>query len=234
MTVMPFALLFGIAAGLLTGGRVRYLGDKTFDLWPLLLLGAFLQGIAQAGFASEHAHLLVASSFAMVAAFTAANLRYAGMGVVLVGLAMNITTITVNRGMPVQAEAIVNAGIVDDVEQAARLDFKAKRHLMTDDDTMYWLSDIVPVPVLGGTVLSFGDLVLAVGVIDLVANLLHPFPRRRRHDDLPMSTAGHVGYGDDSDRDLGRVEASDEDWAIDLDDEVVDLRSTGVGERARS
>jgi hypothetical protein len=205
MSLMPFALILGILAGLVTGGRFSNLGERSFSLWPLLLGGAVLQVAAQSGALGDSSHLLVAASFALLAVFAASNLRYAGMGVILVGLLMNVATVGANRGMPVQASSIVAAGIVNSPTEVAALDLKAKRHVMTSADHLYWLSDIIPVRLLGGQVLSFGDLVMCIGVVDLVANLLHPFPRRRR---------ARTG------RDTKVPDSADDD----PDDEVLDLR----------
>lgn len=209
MSLMPLALIAGLAAGLITRGRLSNLGDRTFSLWPALLLGALVQLVGQTGVAGDRSYALVAASFSLLALFAAANLRYAGMGVVLVGLLMNVATIAVNRGMPVSRAAIVASGIVEGGTDVGQIDLKAKRHLMTGEDTLYWLSDIVPVRLLGGQVLSFGDLVMSVGVVDLVANLLHPFPRRRR---------ARIGRLDEHQaHDGGRDHSSDE--------QIVDLRA---------
>lgn len=209
MSLMPFALIAGVVVGLVTRGRFSNLGDRTFSLWPVLLLGAVIQLVAQSTAAGERSYALVATSFSLLALFAAANLRYAGMGVVLVGLLMNVATIAVNRGMPVSPTAIVASGIVDSGADVAQLDLKAKRHVMTGEDTLYWLSDIVPVRLLGGQVLSFGDLVMSVGVADLIAHLLHPFPRRRR---ARLSR-------------LTEVQALDGGVDDSSDDQIVDLRA---------
>lgn len=180
MGLMPLAVVLGLVIGFATGGRPRHLGERAFHLWPLLVAGVALQVAAEAGALGDQGHVLVIGSFAALAAFAVANLRLAGMGVVLIGLLMNVATISVNSGMPVEDRAIVSAGLAADEAGIDAIDFRAKRHRMTEEDRLYWLSDIIPARVLGtGQVLSFGDLVMCVGVVDLLANLLHPFPRRR-------------------------------------------------------
>jgi len=193
MGLMPLAVIAGLVIGFATGGRPRHLGERSFHLWPLLIAGVALQIAAEMGALGDRGHWLVVSSFAALGFFALANLRLAGMGVVLIGLLMNVTTIAVNGGMPVEDRAIVSAGLATDAGGIDAINFRAKRHRMTSDDTLYWLSDIVPARILGtGQVLSFGDLVMCVGVVDLLANLLHPFPRRRGAARRPRRERGQT------------------------------------------
>ena len=166
------AIVAGVVIGLARGGRFENLGDASFRLWPLLILGVVVQGAA--AFTADGAVALILASYGLLLLFTLLNLHHAGMGVVFVGIAMNFVVIAANGGMPVRAEAIVAAGIVNHHE-VADLDYGAKRHLETDDDQLMVLADIIPVPV-AEEVLSFGDLAMAVGVATVLVSLL----RRRR------------------------------------------------------
>lgn len=166
------AIVAGVLIGLLRGGRFENLGEATFRVWPVLILGVFVQ--AAAAFTTGGAVALILASYALLLVFTAANLQHAGMGVVFVGIAMNLAVIGANDGMPVRDDAIVAAGIVD-YDQIPALDFGPKRHLETPDDRLTFLGDIIPVP-LAEEVLSFGDLAMSVGVATVLAGLL----RKRR------------------------------------------------------
>jgi hypothetical protein len=174
------AIVAGIVIGLVRGGRFERLAEASFRLWPLLILGIVVQGAA--AFTADGAVPLILASYALLLAFTAVNLVHAGMGVVFVGIALNLVVIGVNGGMPVRAEAIVAAGIVEH-EQIPSLEFGSKRHLETDDDRLTVLGDIIPVPV-AEEVLSFGDLAMSVGVAAVLVNLLR---RRRGPVDLALS-----------------------------------------------
>ena len=174
------AIVAGVLIGLLCGGRFENLGDASFRLWPLLTLGVVVQGAA--AFTADGAVPLILGSYALLLIFTAVNLHHAGMGVVFVGIAMNLLVIAVNGGMPVRADAIVAAGIVG-YEQIPSLEFGSKRHLETPDDRLTFLGDIIPVP-LAEEVLSFGDLAMSVGVAAVLVNLLR---RRRGPIDLEVS-----------------------------------------------
>lgn len=162
------AIVVGVLVGLVRGGRFGNLGDAAFRMWPLLVLGVVVQGAA--AFTGEGAVPVILVSYALLLAFCAVNLTHAGMGVVLVGIALNLVVIGVNGGMPVRQEAIVAAGIVEHHE-VKDLEFGEKRHLETSRDRITFLGDIVPVPV-AREVLSFGDLVMSVGVAAVLANLL--------------------------------------------------------------
>ncbi|HVF31789.1 MAG TPA: DUF5317 family protein [Acidimicrobiales bacterium] len=161
------AIVAGVAIGLLRGGRFENFGEASFRLWPLLVLGVVVQSAA--AFTSAGAVTLILASYGLLLLFTGANLHHAGMGVVGVGIAMNVLVIGVNGGMPVRDDAIVAAGIVER-GRIPSLDFGAKRHLETDDDRLTFLGDIIPVPV-AEEVLSFGDLAMSVGVAAVLANL---------------------------------------------------------------
>lgn len=166
----------GTALGVLAGGTVRNLGNRRFAFAPLLAAAVLAQVVAAVGDGGVSAVALVAS-YVLLVAFAAANLRVVGMGLVVVGTAMNLAVIAANGSMPVRPQALVAAGIAQ-WEEIPSLEFGAKRHLEGPRDRLAFLGDIVPVPVLR-QVLSFGDLVLAVGAADVIANLVRS-PRRRR------------------------------------------------------
>jgi hypothetical protein len=163
------AVVAGVALGLLRGGSITRLGEASFRFWPLLAVGVAVQ--AAAAFVTRAGVALVLLSYVVLLVYAAANYRHVGMGVVFVGIALNLLVIAANGGMPVRASAIVAAGIVDHHAEVHTLDFGSKRHLKTDDDRLTWLGDVIPVPV-ATEVLSFGDLVMAVGIADVLAHLL--------------------------------------------------------------
>lgn len=171
---MLLAALFGVVAGLARGGRLRRIGNGEFRRWPLLVAGVALQAVAgwlPAAFGTA----AVVLSFVVLVAFAVSNLRLPGMAVVAIGMAMNAATITANGGMPVREDAVIAAGIAARGE-LDRVDLGPKRHLADDDDTLMFLSDIIPVS-LTREVLSFGDLVISFGVADVVYHLLRRRPR---------------------------------------------------------
>jgi uncharacterized membrane protein YccC len=183
------AVAMGVAVGFARSGRFSNLGERRFRSAWLLLIGVVLQA------ATEIFHLpktpdvvAVLVSYAALALFAARNLRLAGMGVVAIGLVLNIIPIAVNEGMPVRASAVVESGITANRAGIAGLRFGGKRHLATPADHLMVLGDILPDP-LFHEVLSFGDLAMAVGIAAVVANLLLPTRRRRQSPARPKTKA---------------------------------------------
>jgi hypothetical protein len=173
MGFTAIAVTIGLVVGLATGGRLRHLGERQFHWWGMLVAGVALQLplLDRLGFAG----LLV--SYLFLLGFAVANVRLIGMALVVIGISMNIAVIAVNGGMPVRRAAIVSAGMFDQREvDQLRLD--RKHHLEMPGDQLMILADVIPMPLPGvRSVLSFGDVVMSIGVADVLVHLLKP--RRR-------------------------------------------------------
>jgi hypothetical protein len=191
MSFTVAALVVGLVLGFVTGGRIANFGRRTLELVWLLALSALLQVAAETLDISDTAGLaLVLVSYVGLAAFAVANIRLVGMPVVLVGLLCNLVVITLNSGMPVREDAIL-ASHAATAEEVDALDFGAKRHLEDGDDVLTFLADIIPVRPTK-EVLSFGDLILAVGIADVLFRLLKPVEvRGRREGDDVVDLSAH-------------------------------------------
>ena len=175
------AIAAGVLIGRIRGGRVRTIATADLRGVSFLAVGAAIQVVGVLFVSGGAGIALLVLSYGFIGAFTAVNLHRSGMGVVLVGLAMNALVIGINGGMPVRSEAIVAAGIAEH-DEIDDLEIGGKRHLEDEDDTLTFLGDIIPVPIPFAKlsqVISFGDLVLVVGVADVIANLMRP---RRPHE----------------------------------------------------
>lgn len=169
---IPVALAIGALTGLLRGGSFKNLAHASFR-WPaFLVIGCALQVAAVVPGLDGASAVLLVASYAALLVFAVVNVAIAGMAIVAVGIALNAFVIAINDGMPVKAESIVAAGLAEDVAEAKRLEFRGKRHLATEDDRFVVLGDIIPIPIGRGSVLSYGDLVLAAGVAVLLDALL--------------------------------------------------------------
>ena len=192
---MRFTLLAvaaGLGIGLLAGGRLSRLGSRSLRLWPLLMggLGAQLLSAEVGGGAS---FALLVASYALLAGFAAANVVVVGMWLVGLGIGLNLVVIGLNGGMPVRESALRAAGALDP-DVPVELESASKHHLERPSDRLVALGDIIPVRPLG-EVVSFGDVVMAVGVADVVVNLLRPAAGRRARSDAegegePIRAAG--------------------------------------------
>lgn len=187
--LIALAIGLGVVVGLLRGGRLANLTEPSFRATPVLVVGVALQLLS--GFFDGPALPLILASYALLLAFAAANVHHVGMLIVSAGLACNFAVIAVNGGMPVRPEAIMAAGDVA-AHEMHRLRFDNKHHLEGPGDRLALLGDIFPVPVPGlRQVVSFGDLVMAVGMADVIVHWL----RRPAHAAL---AARPVGAGEPS------------------------------------
>lgn len=171
----------GLLLGLAAGGHPRHGFRHRWSLWPLLLVGLVLQVIPEVADMSESQALpVVLGSYAALIVFACANLSVVGIVVVMVGLGLNMTAIAVNSGMPVDGQALVEAGLARP-DELDRLDLGARRHLSEPTDRLSALGDIIPIEALH-TVLSFGDLIIAFGVGNVMFRLLRPSGPRQPQD----------------------------------------------------
>lgn len=170
---MPFTLLvvaLGLAVGLLAGGRLRHLRATRLSWVGVLLAGLALQVLVDLAAARELVPAAVTTggllvSEVLVLAFVVANRRLPGMWLVGLGFALNAVVILANGAMPVDPAAVERLG----AERPGEL--VGKHELLTAASRLPWLADHLPVAPLR-TVLSPGDVVLAVGVVRLTVGLL--------------------------------------------------------------
>lgn len=177
ITIFTIAVAFVVA--LATGGRPRHLAEHPFRLGALPIVGVALDLASEVDSLHGVWFAITLVSYACLVAFMLANLQLTGMFLVLIGVGLNILTITVNQGMPVRVEAVVESGYADDVAEARADDYGAKRHLERPDDVLMPISDVIPVKPIR-RVLSIGDLIMAMGVGVVVFHLMRPPPLRRR------------------------------------------------------
>jgi hypothetical protein len=163
------ALAIGVA--LVTGGSLRNIA-ATEIRYPSILAAAVGVQLAlevlhpTQGTAGHLASALLVVSYVFLLLFCVANLRLRGLAVVAIGIALNGAVITLNRGMPVRAP------------QAA-VEATTKHHAERPSDRFTALGDIILVPALRQS-LSFGDLIMMVGLVDVLFHCSRsPVTRRR-------------------------------------------------------
>jgi Family of unknown function (DUF5317) len=173
--VTGLALVSGAAIGLARGGRLRFLGQHRLRAWWLVVAGFGLQLAADRLNVGGLGTVMVVAGAVALLVFAAANPNLVGVGVIAAGVAANALVIGVNGGMPVRPSAVVAAHIATTAQLPA-LDYGYRHHRQGPNDKLTPLADFIPLPEFG-QVLSFGDLILAVGVAATVAHLLQPIPR---------------------------------------------------------
>ena len=176
MLVLGIAVLAALLIPLVTHGSYkRLLGTEIHWGW-LLAAGLAIQlGLEFVSPPRQYWHnvgfgLLVAS-YVLVLAFAARNLVLRGMSIVLIGIACNALVIVVNQGMPVK--------FPPDWRNQTWARATVKHHPQEHDEKLLFLSDIIILRHPYDSVMSFGDLILAVGLCDVAYNASRN-PRRRK------------------------------------------------------
>lgn len=170
---MPLAvatLAVAVVVSLLRGGSLRRLADNDLRWTWLLFLGVAIQvavdlAAARAVFGGSLAYAGLALSQLVVLAWVLANRRQRGMAFIGLGLLLNALVMGANGAMPVDPEAVRRLGVEEVVVAPG------KHELMTPQTRLPWLADVLAVPPIR-TVVSIGDVVLAVGIAMLVHHLM--------------------------------------------------------------
>lgn len=177
MLALAIALGAAMLIPLVTGGSYVRLVMAPWR-WGALLLGGFAVQILL-----EYADLpqsrwhdagfgLLIASYVLLLGFCFGNILMKGMTVVLIGVAANAIVIAANQGMPVD--------IPSDWEQSGWVEPTIKHHPLDDDDRLTFLADIIVLRSPWDVVLSFGDLILAVGLVDMAFHASRKPSRRPR------------------------------------------------------
>jgi hypothetical protein len=170
-----------IVVGFVARGSLRPFERLTLHWWGVAVAGLALQAVPlphSAGRAGVTA--VMVTSYVLLIAFLWVNRRLPAVPLALVGLSLNLLVIAPNGGMPVSASAVRTAGgIVAEVPLAGS--GPNKHHLMTDEDVLRPIADVIPGPPPLGIVLSVGDLLLYGAVaIFVVMIMLGRFGENRR------------------------------------------------------
>jgi hypothetical protein len=107
---------------------------------------------------------LLMASYALILAFCFVNITKHGFGIIAVGVALNALVIGLNQGMPTKAlrEDAHGRPVEKPIEQTV------KHRPERDSDLLPVLGDRIVLPAPIDTVVSIGDLVMLVGVVELV------------------------------------------------------------------
>lgn len=155
--VLSVAVALGVA--LLCGGNLRAVLDTrlrgTWALFAALGVQVALDVFWRRG-GTGFGSVLLAGSYMLLLGFCAANVNLRGMSVVAVGIAANALVIAVNAGMPVRTAP-------DTITETV------KHHAERPSDDLVFLSDIIVVDPLNQA-LSFGDLIMVVGLADVLVH----------------------------------------------------------------
>ncbi len=161
------AIPIGIVVGWLVGGRLDGLADVRFRLGPVAVVALAVQVVLFSpvadGISPEIGRPIYVASTAFVVAVVLANVRLAGVPLVVSGAALNLAAIVANGGaMPASASALaaLGAGIGPHTNSVA-LEHPALEPLTDVFATPAWLPF--------ANVFSVGDVLIGAGVVVAIA-----------------------------------------------------------------
>jgi hypothetical protein len=163
--------LLAVLLGYLTGGRMRNVEKLRLRWWGLAPLGLALQLLPISG--STHGQRVITvslliASYPVLLLFAWANIRLAGFVLIFVGLALNLTVIAANQGMPVTKHALVASGQGDLLGELQK--HPGAKHFLAKPGNVVFepLADVIPIGDPVNQVVSIGDMVVYVGVVWLI------------------------------------------------------------------
>lgn len=167
MVWLAIVLFLALAIAMFRGGRISNLADIRLRAWWLLVVGVLLQVgtgfLPDASWSDTVGVSMVLVSFGLLLVMVILNRTEPGMWLAGIGILMNFTVIAFNGGMPVLSEAAEVASGFTVANPDVAGSFK---HVPLDDASrIVFLADVIPLR-LGsmGTVISLGDVFLAVGL----------------------------------------------------------------------
>ena len=178
MSFLFVTLALGVGIALVSGGSLRSIA-ATDIRYPSILAAAVGVQLALEvlhpthGTAGHLASALLVVSYVFLLLFCIANLRLRGLAVVAVGIALNGAIITIDRGMPIRAPQVA-------------VETTTKHHAERPSDRLTPLGDIILVPALRQA-LSFGDLIMLVGFVDVLFHCSRNPATRRRATTAPAA-----------------------------------------------
>ena len=172
MWLLPLSVPLGMLIGRVAGGRWRTVYKVRIRWWGLLVAAISVGGFMAVYPNPPGGNLWLLGSLALFAVVAGANRQLGGMGVVLVGICLNLVPVVSNGHMPVRADAVVNAGLAD-ADTFERVRLGTGRKLADPGDRFVALGPVIPVASLH-EVVSFGDLIVAFGLVNVGFRLVKP------------------------------------------------------------
>lgn len=168
MTFMPLGVVAALLLVLATRGSLARLGRLPLRALDMLFAGLALQVLLQVvhipqARVDDVGFGLLLASYALILTFCLGNLHVRGMTIVLLGVALNAVVIALNQGMPANGPTRRTA----DGHRISRVITNVKHRPERPDDLLTPLDDRIMLPRPSHDLLSFGDLVLVAGLLDV-------------------------------------------------------------------
>jgi uncharacterized protein DUF5317 len=177
MLVLGIAVAAALLIPLVTLGSYKRLFDTKLH-WTWLLAVSLAIQLGLEFYTLPHRYWdnigygLLVGSYVFLLAFIGRNVVLRGMSIVFIGIACNALVITLNHGMPVK--------FPPDWKNESWAKATVKHHPQEPGEKLLGLSDIIIVRHPINNILSFGDLILAVGLCDVSYNASRNPKRAKR------------------------------------------------------
>jgi len=170
-----YAIVIGVVAGFLLGGRAASLGDLRIR-WPWAMVAGLIAQLLLFSTpltdrVGDLGPILYVASTAFVVLAIIANRRITGMTVVAIGAMSNLTAIVANGGyMPADLGAMASLG-------RTSIDTYSNSALLADP-VLRSLTDIFALPtwVPFANVFSIGDVIIGVGIVIVIVAAMRGAP----------------------------------------------------------
>jgi hypothetical protein len=165
---MAVALVVAVLVVLATHGSLRQLAQLPVEGFGMLFVALGIQAalnivhIPKARVDDVGFGLLILS-YACILGFCFVNLRLRGMAIITIGIALNAIVIALNQGMPANGPTRVDA----QGRTVSAVATSVKHRPERPGDVLTVLDDRIVIRVPFHEILSFGDLILALGLIDV-------------------------------------------------------------------
>jgi hypothetical protein len=204
MTFMPLAVAAALLLVIATRGSLLRLGVLPFRGLGMLFAGLGIQ-VLLAVVHIPHSRLddvgfgLLIASYALILTFGFTNLHVRGMTIVALGVALNALVIALNQGMPANGPTRTAA----DGNRVSRVITSVKHRPERPGDLLTPLDDRIELPRPSHDLLSFGDLILVAGLLDVcywgsrrddeawMSVFFMPIPAPTRRSASPSSESSH-------------------------------------------
>lgn len=170
MRVIFFVATFVVAIVVVvaTKGSFGRLSSVHFQKLWLLFFGLAIQIVLEfvtfpkdriddAGFA------LLVLSYVAIVWFCVLNRKVKGMVLITAGIALNVLVIVANQGMPTKDDVHDRNGR----EVHVPIEHTVKHRPLEDDTVFQFLGDVITLPGFPNQQFSIGDIVIALGIVDL-------------------------------------------------------------------
>jgi hypothetical protein len=161
VSFLGLVVLVAALTPLLTRGSYRRLAEAPWRWGALLALGLALQLLLDTDLVPRSrwhdvGFGVLVASYVLLIGFCAGNVLVRGMAVVLIGDALNAFVVTIDQGMPVH---------IPPDWKSSKVDVTVKHHPRVPGDHLLGLTDVIVLRRLDA-VISFGDLIIAFGLVD--------------------------------------------------------------------